>query len=414
MSNEFVIDADSVSKKYCRSIRHTMVYGFADICRNLIARQSNTENLREGEFWAVQDLNFTVKRGECLGLIGPNGSGKSTLLKMLNGILMPDKGKIMISGRVGALIEVGAGFHPLLTGRENIFVNGAILGMSRSELNRKLDAIIDFADIGDFIDSPVKHYSSGMFVRLGFAIVSQLKPEILLIDEVLAVGDINFQIKCFNHVNQLINNGSSVIIVSHNLYHIQRMCERCILLQSGSMLEYGPASDVVGIYEQKYAWLDVKGTNKLMQSNCLDFISATILTSSTETSEDPVVETGVPFSIKLIYRIDEKLPRGLQVGFLVKTSDGQRVSGGTTKYLGTSLRNDCGMYKLTFTVEYNRLLQGNYVVSFSAFDEEYAQQYGAWESTLRFRVVTDGYNGLHAIGVTYLPSHIELETISVR
>lgn len=403
---------ESVSKKYCRSIRHTMTYGLADMFRSLTVRKESPGHLRKGEFWAVKNASFKVNRGECLGLIGPNGSGKSTLLKMLNGIFMPDTGKIRVRGRVGALIEVGAGFHPLLTGRENIYVSGSILGMSRRELDDKLDAIIDFADIGDFIDSPVKHYSSGMFVRLGFAIASQLKPQILLIDEVLAVGDINFQIKCMNHVNELINNGSSVVVVSHNLYHIQRMCEKCILLESGVIEEYGPASDVVGIYEQKYGWLDVNGNSTMTMGNGLEFVTADISIDGRRGGDDAVVvETGKPFTIHLNYRITNKLVRGLQIGFLIKTSDGQRVSGGTTSYRGTVLDSDPGFYSVSLVVERNELLQGNFIVSFSAFDGEYLQQYGAWEYALRFRVVTEGYNGLHAIGVIYLPSRIETERI---
>lgn len=403
---------ESVSKKYCRSIRHTMAYGLFDMFRGVAVRKESPRHLRKGEFWAVKNASFKVNRGECLGLIGPNGSGKSTLLKMLNGIFMPDTGRIMVRGRVGALIEVGAGFHPLLTGRENIYVSGAILGMSRRELDEKLDAIIDFADIGNFIDSPVKHYSSGMFVRLGFAIVSQLKPQVLLIDEVLAVGDINFQIKCMNHVNELIGSGSSVLVVSHNLYHIQRMCEKCIMLESGVIEEYGPSSNVVAIYEQKYGWLDVNCNNTMKMGKGLEFDTACIsIDGQCEGDDAVVVETGKPFAIHLNYRITNKLSRGLQIGFLIKTSDGQRVSGGTTKYRGMVLDTAPGLYRISLLVERNELLQGNFTVSFSAFDGEYLQQYGAWEYALRFRVVTKGFNGLHAIGVMYLPSQIQAERI---
>ena len=193
MTNDTVIKVENVSKKYCRSLKHTMMYGMQDIARNSIGLKSCSDTLREGEFWALNDVSFEVKKGETLGIVGANGSGKSTLLKLLNGIFMPDKGRIEINGRVGALIEVGAGFHPMLTGRENIYVNGAILGMSKKEIDKKFDEIVDFADIGDFIDSPVKHYSSGMYVRLGFAIASHADLDILMVDEVLAVGDFRFK-----------------------------------------------------------------------------------------------------------------------------------------------------------------------------------------------------------------------------
>ncbi|MCK4325438.1 ABC transporter ATP-binding protein, partial [bacterium] len=184
--NDIAIKVEHVSKKFCKRLRHTMLYGTVDIARSTLGLLPHSGQLRVGEFWAVDDVSFELKRGETLGIIGPNGAGKTTVLKMLNGIFMPDKGKIIIKGRVGALIEVGAGFHPMLTGRENIYINGTILGMSKREIDKKFDDIVNFADIGDFIDSPVKHYSSGMYVRLGFAIAIHCEPDILLVDEVLA------------------------------------------------------------------------------------------------------------------------------------------------------------------------------------------------------------------------------------
>jgi len=185
MDDEIAIKVDHVSKKYCKSLKRAMVYGVTDIGRNTLGLSSHSENLRKHEFWAVDDISFEVRKGETLGIIGSNGSGKTTLLKMLNGIFWPDKGKITINGRVGALIEVGAGFHPLLTGRENVYINAAILGMTKEEVDEKFDSIIEFADIGDFLDTPVKFYSSGMYVRLGFAVAVHCEPDILLVDEVL-------------------------------------------------------------------------------------------------------------------------------------------------------------------------------------------------------------------------------------
>jgi lipopolysaccharide transport system ATP-binding protein len=194
------IAVNGLSKKYCCSLKRSMIYGIQDISRNMIGLSSRPGRLRPGEFWALDDVTFDIQRGETLGVVGPNGSGKTTLLKILNGIFWPDRGHVLIFGKVGALIEIGAGFHPLLTGRENIFVNGAILGMSRREVNDKFDRIVDFADIGDFLDAPVKHYSSGMYVRLGFAIAVHASLDILLVDEVLAVGDEGFQRKCFDKI----------------------------------------------------------------------------------------------------------------------------------------------------------------------------------------------------------------------
>ena len=200
--------------------------------------------------WAIDDVSFEVKRGECLGIIGPNGAGKSTLLKMLNGIILPDKGKITIRGRVSALIELGAGFHPMLTGRENIYVNGAILGLRRKEIDRKFDEIVAFADLEDFIDTPVKFYSSGMYVRLGFAVAAHLDPDVILIDEVLAVGDVAFRLKCFNHVRSLVESGSAIILVTHSQNDIARVCSRGIVLNQGKLIASKSLAQAVRHYQE--------------------------------------------------------------------------------------------------------------------------------------------------------------------
>src|SRR4030042_894305 len=199
-----------------------MYYGMMDIGRNMFGLASHSERLKNGEFWALDDVSFDVKKGETLGIIGANGSGKTTLLKLLNGIFWPDRGRIAIKGKVGVLIEVGAGFHPLLTGRENIYINSAILGMTKKEVDKKFDVIVEFSDIGEFLDTPVKYYSSGMFVRLGFAIAVHCEPDILLIDEVLAVGDIRFQVKCFGRVQEFKETGKTMILVTHDMGDIQK------------------------------------------------------------------------------------------------------------------------------------------------------------------------------------------------
>ncbi|OQK15840.1 hypothetical protein AU255_16755 [Methyloprofundus sedimenti] len=237
MSDEVLIKVENVSKKFCKSLKQSMLYGIEDITRDTLNLKTTSEILRKDEFWAVDDVSFEVKRGECLGIIGRNGAGKSTLLKMLNGIFMPDKGKITIKGKVGALIEVGAGFHPMLTGRENIYVNGSILGMSKQEIDSKFDEIVAFAELDEFIDMPVKHYSSGMYVRLGFAIAVQSKPDVLILDEVLAVGDVAFRAKCYQRLSDLFKN-ASVIMVSHDMSQIGQVASKVLLLQSGKSSTY--------------------------------------------------------------------------------------------------------------------------------------------------------------------------------
>lgn len=231
MNNEPLIQVESASKKFCRSLKRSLWYGVQDIGSELFG-QARKSDLRKDEFWAVNDVNFELRRGECLGLIGHNGAGKSTLLKMLNGLIKPDKGRITMKGRVGALIELGTGFNPILTGRENIYNNGAVLGFTQKEINEKFDSIVDFAEVGDFLDTPVQNYSSGMKVRLGFGVAAHMEPDILLIDEVLAVGDLRFTLKSFNLIDRLVER-CCVIFVSHSMQNISRMCNQILLMEHG-------------------------------------------------------------------------------------------------------------------------------------------------------------------------------------
>jgi len=237
--NNNIIEFSNVSKKFSKDLPHLLKYGLLDISNNILGFNAHTEKLRGGEFWAIKNVSFELKKGETLGIIGPNGSGKTTILKMLNGILNPDEGEIQIKGRVGGLIEVGAGFHPLLTGRENIYINGTILGMSKKEIDNKFKSIVDFADIGDFLDAPVKTYSSGMFVRLGFAVAIHCSPEILLIDEILAVGDLNFQNKCLRYLSNLKREVRGVVFVGHNLEQIKVICSKVMVLHEGRSIFFG-------------------------------------------------------------------------------------------------------------------------------------------------------------------------------
>lgn len=274
--SEVLVKVEGVSKKFCKNLKRHMFYTIQDIIKSMVGISPKTDELRPGEFWAVKDVSFEVRRGECLGLIGPNGAGKSTLLKLLNGIIYPDKGLIVIKGRVGALIELTAGFHPMLTGRENIYVSGSILGLSKKEIDRKFDAIVEFSELGDFIDTPVKHYSSGMKVRLGFAIAAQMEPDVLLIDEVLAVGDVGFRAKCLNKVNQILKN-TAVIYVSHQMAEVARICTSVLLLSQGIGTFYGnKVSNGIENYYSMFNYLKntISGSGKAIihdikfSSNC--------------------------------------------------------------------------------------------------------------------------------------------------
>lgn len=262
IDDEIPIKVEHVSKKYSKSLKRSMLYGIKDIGSNMLGLSSHSEKLRKSEFWAVDDVSFTVKKGETFGIIGPNGSGKTTLLKMLNGIFWPDKGKITVRGRVGALIAVGAGFHPLLTGRENVYINAAIMGMDKEEVDKKFENIIKFADIGDFIDVPVKYYSSGMFVRLGFAVAIHCEPDVLLVDEVLSVGDSSFRSKCYQKINELKKKGVAIILVSHNLFMVEKFCERGLFIDQGSVKSLGDIRNIIQDYQELITRLSINYKNE--------------------------------------------------------------------------------------------------------------------------------------------------------
>jgi len=248
---------------------------------NAFSSSVSEKTLRQDEFWALKDISFEVKRGECLGLIGHNGAGKSTLLKLLNGLIRPDAGSIEMCGRVGALIELGAGFSPLLSGRENVYINGSILGLTKDEIDEKYDEIVEFAELVDFMDTPIQNYSSGMKVRLGFAIAAQVNPDILLIDEVLAVGDMGFTLKCFNQMDKLLRN-TAIILVSHSIPQVARMATNLCVLEKGKSLFFGKdVADGINLYYSKFG-------SKILN---VESASKAVLEKIWIEREDGVVET---------------------------------------------------------------------------------------------------------------------------
>lgn len=242
------IECNSLYRKFTRGERNDSLRDAIPALANWLLRRRRPEGLAEREFWALEDVSFEVRKGEVLGIIGPNGAGKSTLLKVLSNIMTPTSGKVSINGRLTALIEVGAGFHPDLTGRENVYLNAAILGMTRREITRKIGEIIDFAGVEEFIDTPVKRFSSGMQARLGFSVAAHMDPEILLVDEVLSVGDAQFQQRCIDKMHYFANSGRSIIFISHNLQAVSELCPQSLLLMSGRREFLGPTSEAVRHY----------------------------------------------------------------------------------------------------------------------------------------------------------------------
>lgn len=250
-NDEVVLSVNGVSKKFCRDLKRSLFYGIQDITTDLIGLRETSENLRPQEFWATDDVSFQLRRGEALGLVGKNGSGKSTLLRMIAGLIKPDKGSVEVKGRLAPLIALGAGFNPVLTGRENVYANMSILGVSQREITERFEQVVEFSEIGDAIDSPVQNYSSGMAARLGFASAIHTYPDILLIDEVLAVGDAKFRTKCYQHLAKLRERGTAFILVSHNALSIMAICDIAIYLAKGQLKLSGEAKQVVGKYEEE-------------------------------------------------------------------------------------------------------------------------------------------------------------------
>lgn len=245
---DIALEGIKVSKKFQKGEIYDSLRDLIPALASQIFKREKANGLGQREFWALEDVSFQVNRGDSLGIIGHNGAGKSTLLKILCGIMKPNKGRIKVNGKLSALIEVGAGFHPDLSGRENIFLNGLILGMSRQEIKQKFDEIVHFSGLEDFIDTPVKRYSSGMYARLGFSVAAHVNPDILLVDEVLSVGDWTFQRKCAEKMEQLIRSGATIVFISHNLRAVTSLCNKCILLEHGKVVRTGSAEEVVKYY----------------------------------------------------------------------------------------------------------------------------------------------------------------------
>lgn len=265
-----LVEVENLSKKFCRNFGKSLSYGLRDIVKDLFLASGSAasrQSLRDSEFFALKDVSFHLEKGQTIGLIGRNGAGKSTLLKILTGIIRPDEGKITLRGRLGALIELGAGFNPLLTGRANIYVNAALLGIPKAQVDEVFPAIVEFSELQKFIDSPLQNYSSGMKVRLGFAVASQLSPDILILDEVLAVGDFSFQSKCLNRIYEMKKSGVASILVSHSMPHILQHADHVVWLENGMVREQGEPKVVCNNYLGHMDTNKAKNTIQKFKSN---------------------------------------------------------------------------------------------------------------------------------------------------
>lgn len=389
MGEPFIVKAENISKKYCKTLKRSMLYGLADICRNILGLKTNSGNLRKNEFWAVDGVSFEIKPGETFGIIGANGAGKTALLKMLNGIFWPDKGKIIVNGKVGALIEVGAGFHPALTGRENIYINGAVLGMSKKEVDNCFDDIVAFAELGSFLDAPIKHYSSGMYVRLGFAIAVHSKSDILLVDEILSVGDERFRDKCQNRIEELRKEGTAIIYVSHDLMSVKRLCSRGLWLDSGSVKYVGVIKEAVDAYIFD---LNCKLNDELSEANKNKNISRTgsgeIIIKEVKfegsDKEKYVFETGEDIIIDVLCHASEDIKKPL-FGAIIYGINGTYIAG-VNSSLDTSFENVSGPFSVRYKLMSVPLLPGRYVLSLVVHDEEGRKIYDHHDQAYEFQI----------------------------
>lgn len=329
MADDWAIKVDGLGKEYriaasrggYTALRDVLAQGAGRLARRLTGRGTPAAPTHE-PFWALRDVSFEVPRGECVGVIGRNGAGKSTLLKILSRITEPTEGEIRLRGRVGSLLEVGTGFHPELTGRENVFLNGAILGMTRKEIARKFDEIVAFAEVEKFLDTPVKYYSSGMYTRLAFGVAAHLEPEILIVDEVLAVGDAEFQKKCLGKMGEVAKGGRTVLFVSHQLGQIRTLCDKCILLNAGQIAEIGSSHEVTESYLTKGYHASELDVDLETPRRAIPICGAK-LTRLLINHSRPVMH-GEHLDMHFYYRADRFVSQAV-IGFGFSTLDGTRI-----------------------------------------------------------------------------------------
>jgi ABC-type polysaccharide/polyol phosphate transport system ATPase subunit len=356
-----VIQAEKLSKRY-RIGEHERYHALRDVLtRALRSPMSFLRRSHPETFWALKEVSLDVREGEVLGLIGRNGAGKTTLLKILSRITRPTSGWAEIRGRVGSLLEVGTGFHPELTGRDNTFLSGAVLGMNKREITRKFDEIVAFAELEKFIDTPVKHYSSGMYVRLAFAVAAHLDPEILLVDEVLAVGDINFQRKCLGKMGDVASAGRTVVLVTHQLNQIRRLCHRAMWIDAGSIRQSGATHEVVSAYENAMVPGDRNGHETRGASMNGHFLRWEIVTPDSQDAH--TLNTFGPVTIK--FSLETKRPVELgHHGIALFNNDGQLIWGQAQD----SVKLAVGEHDFCYDFPYLPLRPGSYSWRVSLYD----------------------------------------------
>ena len=388
------IEAVNVSKLF--RLRHSGIPTLKDRFIDTIKRRRPSE-----DFWALRGINFSVEAGETMGVIGPNGSGKTTLLSILASTMAPTTGKVVTRGRLASLLELGAGFHPDLTGRENIFLNGAIMGIPRSTIEEKFDSIVAFSGLGNFIETPIKFYSSGMAVRLGFSIAIEVDPDILLVDEVLAVGDQAFQKKSSRRIQRMKEAGKTLLVASHDMSTIRRFCDRVIHLEKGEIREQGVPAGVVDNYIQSVEELP-SGPEKVPGWGTMEAVIRGVRFRAPGGEETKTFRTGDDLAVEIAYSANKKIENPV-FGYAVHTQDAQLCVGSNTQIDGCRVESIEGPGVIRLALPALPLLKGHYLLSLSIHSHDHSVNYHRQDYTYPFDIVSS----TERVGVVDAPSRWE-------
>ena len=394
-----ILVVDNLSKKFCRDLRRSLWYGVKDVAVELSGTSKNRNRLRKDEFWAVKEVSFEIAPGEAVGLIGHNGAGKTSLLRMINGLIKPDLGLIQVQGRLQALIALGAGFNPVLTGRENVYVNASVLGLSTEEISKRFDEIVDFSGIEEFIDMPVQSYSSGMTVRLGFAIAANLEPDILLVDEVLAVGDLAFKTKCQLRIQQMRQNGVAIVFVSHNLHAISHVCNRAITMEKGRVIFDGGTEEAIDVYRSSLIKRNVDLENHLRAGTGEIRVSHLELLNFDQVPQNDY-ETGEPIILRVHYKAASPVYNPV-FNLTINVLNDHQVTGIRTDLDGFNTGSLFGEGYIDLIIPNLYLLPNIYTIDAVIFHEDGFTFYDRLNNLSQLRVK----GGLLVNGTTYVPHH---------
>jgi ABC-type polysaccharide/polyol phosphate transport system ATPase subunit len=409
--NEPVIELQNVSKRFAftpdkpQSVLETLVSFFSRHGRS-----------RSQDLWAVRDVSFAVQSGQCVGIIGRNGSGKSTALKLIARILQPTSGQITVRGRVSALLELGAGFHPDLTGRENIYLNASLLGLSQEEIDHHFNDIVAFSELDEFIDMPVKHYSSGMYMRLGFSVAIHVHPDILIVDEILAVGDQSFQAKCMDRIIEMKRKGVTILLISHNMGMIRKLCSDLVWLDQGQVQMVGPTEEVVEQYidtifqrvGQQLQLRNQTASFKRWGTRQIEITAVRFLNAAGE--ETTLFKTGDSMTVEMEYIAHEPIANP-EFGLAIFRQDGLHINGPNTRLAGRDLGVIEGPGIIRYCVESLPLLPARYQLTAAIHDSYRPIAYDYHEEAYSFRVIEGGTN--ETDGVMVLPAMWKLGTIAL-